>query len=70
MASLCAPQIDRKPWLPHINIARTRGGRILEPMEFPLENIGWVPEFATLYRSEPNVTGHKYIPLHEYRLNN
>jgi len=69
MASICAPQTDRKPWQPHVTMARTRSGRILEPLEHPLENIGWVPEFATLYRSEPTVAGHKYIPLHEYRLN-
>ncbi|MDD2785705.1 MAG: hypothetical protein PHS79_02300 [Patescibacteria group bacterium] len=69
MASICAPQIDRKPWIPHITLARTRGSRILDPLEIPLDNIGWVPEFATLYRSEPTATGHKFIPLHEYRLN-
>jgi 2'-5' RNA ligase len=69
MASLCAPQTDRKPWLPHATLARTRNARILDPMEIQLENVGWVPEFATLYRSEPTVNGHKFIPLHEYRLN-
>lgn len=69
MASLCAPQIDRKPWTPHVTLARTRNGRALDPVEISLPVIGWVPEYATLYRSEPNVTGHKYIPLHEYRLN-
>jgi len=69
MASLCAPQTDRKPWLPHATLARTRSSRILEPVDISLQNIGWVPEFATLYRSEPTVAGHKYIPLHEYRLN-
>lgn len=69
MASLCAPQTDRKPWIPHITLARTRNARILDPVETSLHNIGWVPEFATFYRSEPTVTGHKYIPLHEFRLN-
>lgn len=69
ISSLCAPQTDRKTWIPHINLARSRYNRLLEPMEMQLQDIGWVPEFATLFRSEPTINGHKYIPLHEYRLN-
>lgn len=69
ISSLSAPQTDRKPWIPHVNLARSRYNRLLEPMETQLHGIGWVPEFATLFRSEPTVNGHKYIPLHEYRLN-
>ncbi len=69
ISSLSAPQTDRKDWIPRINLARSRYNRLLEPMEIQLQNIGWVPEFATLFRSEPTVSGHKYIPLHEYRLN-
>ncbi len=70
MASLIAPQIDRKPWIPHITLARARSNKHLEPYEMSLEGIGWVPEYATLFMSELTSTGPKYTPLHEYRLNN
>ncbi|MFZ6015093.1 MAG: RNA 2',3'-cyclic phosphodiesterase [Patescibacteria group bacterium] len=69
MTSLMAPQIDRKPWLPHITIARARNNKTLEPFEMSIENIGWVPDFATLYMSELSPSGPKYTALHDYRLN-
>jgi 2'-5' RNA ligase len=70
MASLIAPQIDRKPWFPHITLARARYKKQLDQFEMSLEGIGWVPEFATLFMSELTTAGPKYTPLHEYRLNN
>ncbi len=70
MASLIAPQIDRKPWVPHITLARARSNKQLDPYEMSLEGIGWVPEYATLFLSELSAAGPKYTPLHEYRLNN
>ncbi|MBU2566580.1 RNA 2',3'-cyclic phosphodiesterase [Patescibacteria group bacterium] len=70
MSSLLAPQIDRKPWTPHVTLARTKQNKILDEYEMPLENIGWVPEFATLFRSELTPQGPHYTPLHEFRLNN
>lgn len=70
MVSLIAPQIDRKPWTPHITLARVRNKKELDQYEMSLENIGWVPELATLYLSELTKSGPKYTPLHEYRLNN
>ena len=69
MASLIAPQIDRKPWLPHVTLARARNKKELDPYEMSLEGIGWVPDFATLFMSELSPAGPKYTPLHEYRLN-
>lgn len=69
MTSLIAPQVDRKPWIPHVTLARGRHGHNLEPFEMSVNNIGWVPEFATLYQSELTPAGPKYTPLHEFRLN-
>ncbi len=70
MASLIAPQIDRKPWVPHVTLARARNKKELDQFEMSLEGIGWVPDYATLFMSELTTTGPKYTPLHEYRLNN
>jgi len=69
MTSLIAPQTDRKPWIPHVTLARTRHNGNLEHFEVPLHNIGWVPEHATLFQSDLTPTGPHYTPLHEYRLN-
>ena len=69
LTSLIAPQIDRKPWIPHITLARTRHSKLLEPFETSIDNIGWVPEQATLFRSELTAKGPIYTPLHDYRLN-
>ncbi|MDF1497495.1 MAG: RNA 2',3'-cyclic phosphodiesterase [Patescibacteria group bacterium] len=70
MASLIAPQIDRKPWVPHVTLARARNKKDLDQFEMSLEGIGWVPDYATLFLSELTPAGPKYTPLHEYRLNN
>ncbi len=69
MASLIAPQVDRKPWIPHVTLARSRPGHVLEPFEMSLNGIGWVPLYATLYQSELTPAGPKYTPLHDFRLN-
>lgn len=69
MASLIAPNVDRKPWIPHITLARTKRGALLPPFEIPVYDIGWVPDHATLFISEHTQTGPRYTPLHEYRLN-
>jgi len=69
ISSIIAPNIDRKPWTPHITLARSKHGKLLEPFEMSLNPIGWVPEYATLFLSELTPTGPKYTPLHEYRLN-
>ena len=69
LCSLVAPQIDRKPWVPHVTLARSKQNKTFDEFEMSLENIGWVPEFATLYMSELTSQGPRYTPLHDFRLN-
>ncbi len=69
MASLFAPQTDRNPWIPHITLARTRNNKELEHMQIQVNDLGWVPRNATLYKSDHTPTGPIYTPLHEFPIN-
>lgn len=64
MVSVAAPNVDRKPWLPHVSVARVRKGTPLPGWEQPIEPFRWTPKEITLVKSELNREGSSYTDLH------
>lgn len=68
MVSVAAPEVDRKPWVPHVSIARIKKGYALPNWSQPIEEFEWVPTELTLIRSEIDDKGSKYTNLHVFPL--
>ena len=66
MVSLIAPNVDRKPWLPHISITRTLKKAYLEPWTEPYETISWKPDSLAIIHSTPGPNGSIYNNLHVF----
>lgn len=67
-ASIIAPELDRKPWTPHISIAKAQKGTHLKPMGCNMTEYAWVPEEFVLYRSIQSAAGTKYESLYTFPL--
>lgn len=70
MLSLVAPNIDRRPWIPHISISRSRKHAILpewgKEMKEPLL---WIPDRISMVESRPSQDGAVYHDLYDLPLN-
>ncbi|MBI4138847.1 RNA 2',3'-cyclic phosphodiesterase [Candidatus Uhrbacteria bacterium] len=69
MVSVAAPSIDRKPWVPHVTIARAKKGRLLPRWSNPIAPFEWTPHELTLIRSTPTQNGSLYTDLHAFPFN-
>jgi 2'-5' RNA ligase len=68
MVSVAAPHVDRKPWMPHATLARSRKGNILPTWSQSIERISWQPTELALILSEPAPNGSRYSDLHVFPL--
>ncbi|MBI5654671.1 RNA 2',3'-cyclic phosphodiesterase [Candidatus Uhrbacteria bacterium] len=67
-ASIVAPHLDRKPWTPHISIAKAQKGMHLKPFSREFTEFAWIPEEFVLYRSIQSAAGTKYETLYTFPL--
>ncbi|MFA5185477.1 MAG: RNA 2',3'-cyclic phosphodiesterase [Patescibacteria group bacterium] len=65
-ASIVAPELDRKPWTPHISIAKAIKGMQLKPMSKDFTEYAFIPEEFILYRSIQSAAGTKYEKLYTF----
>ena len=68
MVSVAAPNVDRKPWIPHITVARANKGAPLVQWEHLFKHIEWRPTEISLIMSEPGQKGSKYTDLNIFPL--
>lgn len=68
LVSVAAPEMDRKPWIPHVSIGRAKKGGALPIWNEPIHSFEWVPKELTLVKSELNSHGSKYTNLHAFSL--
>ncbi len=70
LISVAAPNIDRKPWVPHVTLARAKRGKLLPKWSEPLpKDIIFTPQELTLIKSAPTQHGSVYTDLHVFKLN-
>lgn len=69
MVSLVAPNVDRKPWLPHISVTRSKRGTCLIRWTKDIEPIAWTPKEVSIIKSVPGQNGSDYTPLHVFPIN-
>lgn len=67
MVSVAAPNVNRKPWIPHITMARTSKGAIAA-WNHSFKRIEWKPTELSLVMSEPGQKGSKYTDLNIFPL--
>lgn len=68
MVSVVAPHVDRKPWVPHVVIARAKKNKILSPWSGTVAPVEWQPKELALIQSEPVALGSVYTQLHVFPL--
>ncbi|MFZ2804039.1 MAG: RNA 2',3'-cyclic phosphodiesterase [Patescibacteria group bacterium] len=68
MVSLVAPNVDRKPWLPHISITRGQKGSLLEAWSQPFDDIAWEPKEVAIIKSAHQQDGSHYTNLYVFPL--
>lgn len=68
MVSVAAPHVDRKPWVPHVTIGRTKKGEQLAPWRLDIKPFEWRPTSFALVQSTQTPTGSKYTIIHDYPL--
>ena len=69
MASLIAPGLDRKPWIPHISITKAERGLILPTWQHKIETIEWRPDHVAIIKSEMELAGAVHTNLHVFPFN-
>ncbi len=70
LVSVSAPNIDRKPWVPHVTVARAKKGKLLSKWSEPLQkDINFTPQEITLVKSTPTQNGSVYTDLHVFKFN-
>lgn len=67
-ASLVAPNLDRKPWSPHVSIGRALKRTTLPAWNRTITEYAWVPETFQLVKSTLTADGSVYEPIAEYKL--
>lgn len=68
MVSVAAPHVDRKPWVPHVTIGRSKKGELLEPWRRDIQAFDWRPTSFALIQSVQTPNGSKYTTIHDYPL--
>jgi 2'-5' RNA ligase len=58
---------ERRPWLPHVTIARARGRVPRDPPLPDVPVLEFQPPSVSVYRSVPAPGGSRYDALHRYR---
>ncbi|MEO5927383.1 MAG: RNA 2',3'-cyclic phosphodiesterase [Patescibacteria group bacterium] len=66
MVSVAAPHVDRKPWIPHVTVARSHSP--LPTWEHPIKHIAWKPTELSLIMSDAGQHGSKYTDLNIFPL--
>ncbi len=67
LISMLVPRVDRKPWHPHITIARSKKRtRRLPLWQHIYEPIHWSPEHLALVHSALTASGPKYAQLEKF----
>ncbi|MCR4278569.1 MAG: RNA 2',3'-cyclic phosphodiesterase [bacterium] len=70
MLSLVAPDIDRRPWIPHISISRSKKRAVLPEMAVPIpEPIIWTPNRISIVESKPSQDGAIYTDIYDIPFN-
>jgi 2'-5' RNA ligase len=69
MVSIVAPNVDRKPWLPHISITRGAKGATLVPWSTRFDEIVWEPTEVAIIKSTLGPKGSTYTNVHVIPLN-
>lgn len=67
-ASIVAPDLDRKPWLPHVSIGRALKRSTLPAWSRSITEFAWIPEVFQLVKSTLTADGSVYEPIAEYKL--
>jgi RNA 2',3'-cyclic 3'-phosphodiesterase len=69
MVSIAAPNVDRKPWLPHISITRTLKKTTLDPWHAAIKPpVIWKSNKLAIIHSTPTSHGSIYKNLHVFPL--
>jgi 2'-5' RNA ligase len=63
MISVVSPNIDRKPWIPHVSIGRARKGKLFTRWISDFEPFDWRPESICLVKSQLTSAGSVYSDL-------
>ncbi len=69
MLSIQVPEIDRKPWLPHVSIAKVKNGVAIQPWKHPIEPIAWSPDAVELIKSVHGPNGSIYTSIQSFPWN-
>ena len=69
MVSLVAPQVDRKPWIPHISIERAVQHSALPQWSHPIDPIVWDVNTIALVESASTKDGSSYNDMYEIPIN-
>ncbi len=69
MASLIAPRLDRKLWIPHISITKSEKGLRLPNWRQAIEPIDWVPDHIAIIKSEMGSGGAIHTNIHVFPFN-
>lgn len=68
MVSVAAPHVDRKPWVPHVTIARAKKNKLLAPWFWSIPSFEWKPTELALIQSEQTASGSIYTQRHVFPL--
>ncbi|MBP9869648.1 RNA 2',3'-cyclic phosphodiesterase [Patescibacteria group bacterium] len=68
MLSLVAPNVDRKPWMPHISITRSLKGTTFPNWEITTGPLKWTPSEVAVIKSVPGPEGSSYTHQHVFPL--
>jgi len=70
MLSLVAPSIDRRPWIPHISISRSKKHAVLPEIAEPIsEPLIWTPDRISIVESKPSQEGAIYTDIYDIPFN-
>lgn len=69
LASLIAPNVDRKPWKPHISIIRQEKDLKISPWSEKIEPIIWEPAQLSIIKGTLTPTGSVYESLYVFPIN-
>ncbi len=64
--SIYAPEIDRKPWLGHMSLAKATHRARLPRWEHGIDPVIWEPDGVSLVVSRPGPNGSIYTPLETF----
>ncbi|MFH1078228.1 MAG: RNA 2',3'-cyclic phosphodiesterase [Patescibacteria group bacterium] len=69
LVSVASPGIDRKPWIPHISLGRSRKGKLLPAWDRSFDPFEWIPTDISLVKSELTKDGSVYTDVRVFPLN-